>query len=100
MATETSSGSEHFQERQRAAARTLDESVQAQMARAFSGLSPIALALAHADWALHMLASPGRQTQLAQRALELSLQAWRNTGVTPEEAAPEKDGRFADTGWS
>ena len=37
MATETSSGSEHFQERQRAAARTLDESVQAQMARAFSG---------------------------------------------------------------
>ena len=100
MATETSSGSEHFQERQRAAARTLDESVQAQMARAFSGLSPIALALAHADWALHMLASPGRQTQLAQRALELSLQAWRNTGVTPEEAVPEKDGRFADTGWS
>ncbi|UJB65477.1 alpha/beta fold hydrolase [Acidovorax sp. YS12] len=100
MATETSSGSEYFQERQRAAARALDESVQAQMARAFSGLSPIALALAHADWALHMLASPGRQTQLAQRALELSLQAWRNTGVTPEEGTPEKDGRFADAGWS
>ncbi|WP_313076584.1 alpha/beta fold hydrolase [Melaminivora sp.] len=86
---------------QRQAARVLDASVHGQMARAFSGLSPVALALAHADWALHLLASPGRQSVLAQRAAELSLQAWRNLGAPAAGDAPaDKDARFADAGWS
>ncbi|MDC6673907.1 poly-beta-hydroxybutyrate polymerase N-terminal domain-containing protein, partial [Leclercia adecarboxylata] len=60
-------------EAQRQAARALDASTQTQLARLFSGLSPVALGLAHADWALHLMASPGRQAVLAQRAVELSL---------------------------
>jgi len=88
-------------DRQRQAARAFDETVHAQMSRPYSGLSPIALALAHADWALHLMVSPGRQALLAQRALELSLQAWRNTFDDKSDTAPaEKDARFADPGWN
>lgn len=99
MVVETSPESEHPRELQRRAARALDASVHAQMSRPYSGLSPIALALAHADWALHLMASPGRQAVLAQRALELSLQAWQNAAGGAGEAAPDKDGRFADSAW-
>ncbi len=75
--------------------------MRAQMARAFSGLSPIALALAHADWAMHLATSPGRQAVLAQRALELSQQALSNLTQPVEEGAPaDKDARFADAGWN
>lgn len=65
----------------------------------FHGLSPIALALAHADWAMHMMAAPGRQAVLAQRALDLSLCAMRNLAMPPEHATPERDARFADPAW-
>ncbi|WP_424316983.1 PHA/PHB synthase family protein [Castellaniella sp.] len=80
------------------AAKALDETLRAQMAQACSGLSPIALAMAHADWAMHLMASPGRQSLLAQRALELSLQTWRNVLAQPEQG--EKDSRFADEDWN
>ena len=100
MATDNASGSEYFHERRRSAARALDESVQAQMVRAFSGLSPIALSLAHADWAMHLMASPGRQSQLAVRAFELSVHAWNKSVDQSADAVPEKDGRFTDPGWS
>lgn len=99
MAAEIPSSAEHPQERLRAKARALDASLQAKAARYNNGLSPIALALAQADWALHLLSSPGRQSVLAQRAWELALQAWRNTGVPPDAQVPEKDGRFADPAW-
>ena len=87
------------QERQRVAAQAVDESVRSAMARMYSGLSPVALALAHADWAMHMMASPGRQAVLAQRALDLSVRAMHNLASQPDEASPEKDGRFADPAW-
>ncbi|PWW45639.1 PHA/PHB synthase family protein [Melaminivora alkalimesophila] len=87
-------------EAQRQAARALDASTQTQLARLFGGLSPVALGLAHADWALHLMASPGRQAVLAQRAVELSLQAWRNLGVAAAPDAPtDTDARFAHEGW-
>ena len=63
-------------ERQRQAARALDETVQAQLARANMGLSPVSMALAAADWAMHLALSPGRQMVLGQRALALAQQAW------------------------
>ena len=85
-------------EHQRTATRALDESVHAMLARASQGLSPISLALANADWAWHLAASPGRQMLLAQRALDLSLQAWQNT-TQPQDGESEKDARFADPGW-
>ena len=83
----------------RNATRALDESVQAQISRSYSGLSPISLALAHADWAMHLMVSPGRRTELAQRALELSLRALGNIVQGPDESTPEKDGRFTDPAW-
>jgi len=93
--------SNDVKEAQCQAARALDASVHAQMSRPLSGLSPIALVLAHADWALHLMASPGRQGLLAQRALDLSWKAWQNT-IQPanESSVPEKDARFADSGWN
>lgn len=100
MVMDNSSGLDRSKEQQRQAACALDETMQAQMARAYSGLSPIALALAQADWAMHLLTSPGRQSLLAQRALDLSLQAWRNMMAPPEQGTGEKDGRFVDAGWN
>lgn len=87
-------------EQQRQSAHALDESIRARLAQACGGLSPIALSLAHADWARHLLTSPGRQSLLVQRALDLSLQAWRNVTAEPATAAADKDGRFADVGWN
>ena len=86
------------QESQRAAAQALDVSARSQLAKAFSGLSPIALALAHTDWAMHLMASPGRQSLLGQSALDRSLQAWNHL-VAPDAQAPEADARFADPAW-
>ena len=45
----------------------------AQMAQMSSGISPISLALAWADWALHLTASPGSQARLTRRAVELGV---------------------------
>ncbi|QNP58786.1 PHA/PHB synthase family protein [Paenacidovorax monticola] len=95
---DTRSSSEHPLERQRTAARALDESVHARLARASMGLSPISLALAHADWALHLSASPGRQMVLAQRVLDLTQQAWQATWAG-DGAPAEQDTRFADPAW-
>jgi polyhydroxyalkanoate synthase len=65
------------------------------------GLSPISLALAYADWALHLAASPGRQTLLAQRAWTLGLQVLGQAAQTDARppSTPETDPRFADPGW-
>ena len=81
------------------AADALDASVHEQMSLPLQGLSPIALALAQADWALHLMSSPGRQLELVQRAWDLSLRVWRNATVGPDETEPDKDERFADPAW-
>ncbi|MEO9874887.1 MAG: alpha/beta fold hydrolase [Anderseniella sp.] len=46
----------------------LDRSFHAFAARATAGLSPSALAGAWADWAVHLMSSPGKQVQLAEKA--------------------------------
>ena len=47
----------------------LDRVVHASIAELAGGFSPMALALAASDWALHLMASPGRQASLALSAL-------------------------------
>jgi polyhydroxyalkanoate synthase len=47
----------------------LDRSLRADLGRLTAGLSPAALGAAYLDWAVHLMASPGRQLQLAQLAL-------------------------------
>lgn len=92
-------------ERQLAAAQALDEAFHSQLAKVNLGLSPISLALAYADWAMHLATSPGQQMLLAQRALALSQQAlsspWQEQLASDDESlpAPVDDPRFSDPGW-
>src|SRR5690348_15297123 len=56
------------------AADAIDRSFHAALARFTGGLSPAALALAFADWQLHLLASPGKQAALTGQALQNAFQ--------------------------
>ncbi len=78
--------------------QALDGKVHARLADISMGLSPIALWLAQADWALHLATSPGRQWVLGQNAVELGWQAWMK-GLQPAAAA-EPDARFSGGVWS
>ena len=90
-------------ERQNATAKALDEMVHSQLSRSSIGLSPISLAMASADWAMHMAASPGRQMVLAQRAMALAQQAMLAVShpETDEQGQPipDMDNRFVDPSW-
>ena len=90
-------------ERQQATAKALDEMVHSQLSRSSMGLSPISLAMASADWAMHMAASPGRQMVLAQRAMALAQQAVLAVShpETDEQGQPipDMDNRFVDPSW-
>ena len=90
-------------ERQHEKAKALDEMVHSQLSRSSMGLSPISLAMASADWAMHMAASPGRQMVLAQRAMALAQQAMLASAL-PEtddkgQPIPDLDNRFVDESW-
>ncbi|WP_345797575.1 alpha/beta fold hydrolase [Castellaniella sp. MT123] len=91
-----------------AASRETDQYFHANQARAFASLSPASISLAWLDWAMHLAASPGKQTELLRLAahhqrdlgqyLFDSLQASGNPSracVTP----PETDRRFSDPAW-
>ena len=79
------------------AAQRLDQTAHALLSRAAMGLSPISLTLAWADWGMHLAASPGRQSTLAQLALELAGAAAQQPSGTPPR--PETDDRFRDPSW-
>lgn len=83
-------------------ARELDEAVHEQIAHATMGLSPISLALACADWAMHLAVSPGRQAQLAQTAMQLLADELYKPLLHAggQRDGREEDGRFADPAWS
>lgn len=78
------------------AANALDDRMRAYLSNATMGLSPIALGMAAADWAMHLATAPGKQMTLAQRALQLSQQAAKAS----LEPIGEKDPRFKDAAWS
>jgi polyhydroxyalkanoate synthase subunit PhaC len=50
-------------------AEAVDRSLHAMIARFTAGLSPAALAAAYFDWATHLAASPGKQVELAEKAV-------------------------------
>ena len=75
---------------------SIDRVIHAAGARLTGSLSPISLALAYLDFAWHLANSPGRQIQLAGRALELpgrlaDPQQW----ISPSP----RDRRFDDAAW-
>ena len=90
----------------------IDRAIHALTARATLGLSPAALGLAFADWAMHMTASPGKQASLAAQALQMQGQ-WLRDAVEQGAHAlrgdrtpcpdcgtpPAADRRFAAPQW-
>lgn len=85
----------------------LDKSVHATAAKFTAGLSPSALAAAATDWAVHLLTSPGKQVQLAEKASRKALRLANYVGhcaLNHNETAPcieplPQDRRFRDKAW-
>ncbi len=68
-----------------------------------SGLSPIALSKAYADWWVHLAASPARQWELGCQALALSIRTTSQifTPKADDKAESDKqDHRFEASDWS
>ena len=88
-------------------ADALDRSLHAAAARFTAGLAPTTLFGAYADWAAHLVAAPGKQLLLAEKAarqwLRMATYAARRT-VEREDCAPcieplAQDRRFAAEAW-
>ena len=82
--------------------KAIDEMVHQHISKAALGFSPISLALAYADWAMHLAVSPGRQIELAQKAVELMQNEFKQVAQSNknEPAVVEKDPRFSGAAWS
>ena len=87
-------------------ADAIDRSFHAALARFTGGVSPAALALACADWQLHLLASPGKQAGLVGQAIQSTFQFFDS--MVPRRATfqpwsvikqPESDRRFSSPDW-
>ena len=86
----------------------LDRQLRAGLARLTGGLSPAALSLAWADWAMHLAIQPGKQAQLWSKAWRkaLRLQSYLlHCAATPDGETPPcieplpQDRRFAGKAW-
>ena len=89
-----------------AAADSVDRAFHAGVARLTGGLSPAAVALAFADWQLHLLAAPGKCTALAGEAIQHAVDFVE--AMAPKHATfqpwsiikpPATDRRFAGRDW-
>jgi polyhydroxyalkanoate synthase len=87
-------------------AEALDRMFHAAIGRATAGISPAALALAWADWAIHLAGAPGKRGELATKAarksVRLALHAARSLaepGLPPCIEPLPQDRRFADPAW-
>jgi polyhydroxyalkanoate synthase len=85
----------------------IDRTVHASVAHLTGGLSPAALAAAYWDWAIHLASSPGKQMQLAEKAMR---KAWRLANYASRCALQDgnlppcidpllQDKRFSGEGW-
>src|SRR5262245_15917659 len=85
---------------------TIDRSVHATIARFTGGVSPAAMAMAFADWQLHLAASPGKQLALADEALRSAYRFAEALLVPDAKVAPwsivapaPADRRFGSPDW-
>ncbi|MEZ5821681.1 MAG: alpha/beta fold hydrolase [Xanthobacteraceae bacterium] len=85
---------------------TIDRAVHASIARFTGGISPAALALAFADWQLHLAASPGKQFALADEAVRKAYRLAEATVLPNEKFEPwsivepaPADRRFSARDW-
>ena len=88
------------QDRAHQAARGLDNALHALAARFTSGLSPISLALAQADWLMHLATQPAQSLQLALDAQRGAIEWWQNSLTQQGNGlADGEDLRFSDLAW-
>jgi polyhydroxyalkanoate synthase subunit PhaC len=90
-----------------AAPNELDRSFRALVARYTGGVSPAAAGSAFFDWAVHLAASPGRQLELVNHALEgalvnidFALQCALGCKDSPCDLASPNDDRFRAEDWT
>ncbi len=84
-----------------------DRSLHAMLARFTMGLSPAALAQAYFDWAAHLAVSPGKEMQLADKAVRKAVRfasyasscAMRGGKEEPCIEPLPQDRRFAADAW-
>lgn len=87
---------------------TLDRTSRAELAKLSAGLSSIGIWQAIEDWMLHLAISPGKQLQLAEKALQGAAELNRfiaetalNNGSAEPCVVPSKgDRRFRHEGWT
>jgi polyhydroxyalkanoate synthase len=86
---------------------TFDRMLRAMQARLTQGISPVAIADAWMDWAVHLMAAPGKQAGLAVQAATMMARfgLWLPRALAGKtEDAPAQpavgDERFADPAWS
>ncbi len=83
----------------------IDRAHHAAIARQTGGLSPAALAEAYFDWLLHLSVAPGKQFQLAQKAVRKGLRLQQHViqslagDVEPCIEPLSQDHRFDDPDW-
>jgi polyhydroxyalkanoate synthase len=84
----------------------LDSEFHAALAHMTAGLSPVALAEALEDWAMHLALSPGRQAAIASKAFEkwarfqrLALASAFSPNPAPVISPLPQDRRFEHPGW-
>nr|WP_315203461.1 alpha/beta fold hydrolase [uncultured Albidiferax sp.] len=84
----------------------LDLPLKLFLARLAQGLSPAALALAYADWLVHLAVSPTKHAELIESALRKSLRWWQYLpqsllgGCPPCVEPAQRDRRFAPPEWN
>lgn len=90
----------------RAFAEVADRALRAGLARATMGISPSSLGQAYFDWYSHLLASPGKQMRLVEKAVRKSIRLSHFAGACMQGADGERcieplpqDKRFADPAW-
>jgi len=87
--------------------QALDKGLKATQAKFTGGLSPIALAAAYADWALHLSSAPGKQLELIEKGSKKASRFanYASTcALTPDSATEcitplPQDKRFASDAW-
>lgn len=85
---------------------SFDRFLHAMQGRFTLGISPVSVSLAWLDWALHLLNSPGKRTDLTEKAMRKFLRYWvycLHTVFNPKEepcVSPlPHDKRFQDDAW-
>jgi polyhydroxyalkanoate synthase len=85
---------------------SIDRLMHATMGRLTASVSPASLALAYYDWAIHLAQSPGKWSQLIEKAAHKSVRlavysAYASTGLPAEECVQPlpQDRRFNNPGW-